>query len=248
MTHPLRWALFDDIGRCSSIISSPVDLGLPHPVGADARAEELYLDGGGQVARRTSAELLPSRRHLVAGGADRVTIGGLPADALVLVDGRPQPVSDGIGAAEPGSLLIEAAPPFVAAPVFVEVDTLPAFAVRFAAEIDRQAEAARAAHGLLLAGQQEAYAAKTAEARALRASGGAYAGPFLTREAEARSVDLLDLASAVIAKAEAWAAVAAEIEARRGGAKQAIANAADIETLISAAAVDWPAPDKGEGQ
>src|SRR3546814_12216243 len=68
-----------------------------------------------------SSDLLRvSRRYLIADGVDRVEIGGLPADALVLVDGHAQPVSEGISAAEAGSLVIEAAAPFLAPSVVVE--------------------------------------------------------------------------------------------------------------------------------
>ncbi|MGR4892292.1 hypothetical protein ACIPPQ_14790 [Sphingopyxis sp. LARHCG72] len=248
MTATYRWALFDDMGRCTSIISSPVDLDLPFAVGAEDRPDDLYLGGDNRLARRQPVELVASRRYLVADGVDRVTIAGLPADARVLVDGRAQSVAEGISSDQPGSIVVEAAPPFISAPVLIEVDTLSAIAARLAAEVDRQAETVRTARGLLLAGQQEAYAAKTAEARTLLAGGDGAACPFLQREAEARGVSLAELASAVIAKADAWAVLAAEIEALRAGAKQAIANATDIETIITAAAVDWPAPDQGESQ
>lgn len=248
MTAAFRWALFDDMGRCTSIISSPVDLELPFAVDADVRPDDLCLGTDGHPARRQPVALTVSRPFLHADGLDHVMVEGLPVDAHVLVDGRIQLAAEAISTFQTGSLVIEAAPPFIAAPVIVEAELLPTFAARFAVEVDRRAEAARAAHGLLLAGQQQTYAAKSAEARALLAGGDAADCPFLEREAAARGVELLALAAAVVAKADEWAALAAEIEALRSGAKQAITNATTIETIISAAHVEWPVPEQGEGQ
>src|SRR3546814_16798224 len=104
------------MGRCTSIISSPVDLDLPHPVGAGARADDLYLDDEGRVTRRHPAELRVSRRYLIADGVERVEIGGLPADALVLVGGDAQPVSEGLSAAEEGRGSFEEAAPSTSTP------------------------------------------------------------------------------------------------------------------------------------
>lgn len=248
MNASYRWALFDGTGCCTSIISSPVDLGLPFPVDAEVRPDDLFMGVDGHPAQRQRVELSVSRRYLVADGVDRLTIAGLPSGAFVLVDGRAQPVTEAISASVAGSIVIEAAPPFISQPVVIEADTLASFALRLAADIDRQAEAARVAGGMPLAGQQEVYAVKTAEARELLAGGDATACPFLAREADARGVDLNALAAAVIAKADAWALLAAEIEACRAGAKQAIASADTIETIISAAAVEWPARDQGASQ
>lgn len=123
--------------------------------------------------------------------------------------------------------------------------TLAEYRARLIAELDGAAEAARLRYITPGAGQALTYQRKEAEARD-HVAGGAGPWPILEAEAAATGRTQADLATEIIAQADAWAGVAARIEALRAGAKAAIAAAPDHAT--AQAAVDglvWPEPEAG---
>lgn len=107
------------------------------------------------------------------------------------------------------------------------------------AGIDVSAEEARQAHVTPGSGQALTYGRKEAEARQLL-DGMSGPTPFLSAEAAVRGISISDLASEVIAAADAWATAGAEIEASRIAAKLRLAQATTLGGLIEAARVTWP--------
>lgn len=95
------------------------------------------------------------------------------------------------------------------------------------------------------AGQALVYSAKLAEARAVL-SGADEPTPFLTAEADARSITVAEMAAQVVAAAARWAQAGAAIEATRACAKQELFQAATLGGLIEAARVAWPDFTTGE--
>ncbi len=108
----------------------------------------------------------------------------------------------------------------------------------YAARIDAEAEGMRALFITPGSGQALTYIRKEAEARAYVADNGA-STPLLTAEASATGVTVADLAATVIASADQWTAIGAQIEALRIGAKQGLSQAANLLEIAQAAAVDW---------
>ena len=106
------------------------------------------------------------------------------------------------------------------------------------ARIDHAAGEFRKRFITTVPGQEMTYLHKEREARTfMMEPEGAY--PMLEAEAAATGVAVADLASAVIASADAWVGIGAKIEAARIGAKKAVADATTAEAKSAAAAVDW---------
>jgi hypothetical protein len=109
-------------------------------------------------------------------------------------------------------------------------------------EIDAAAERAREQFMTPGAGQALTYQRKLEEARAYANDA---AGPFPLLEASigADGPDIAAVAATVLATAEAWSIVAAQIEGQRLRAKRAVA-AAETQAAIAAelAALTWPTP------
>lgn len=105
-------------------------------------------------------------------------------------------------------------------------------------KVDREAGEYRTNFITAVPGQEMTYLRKEAEARAFAADNQA-AVPLLEAEATATSVTTSELAASVIAQADAWAFIGAAIEAARMGAKKAISDAVDRESILTAATVDW---------
>lgn len=97
--------------------------------------------------------------------------------------------------------------------------------------VDRRAEGERLQHITPGDGMAMVYVEKLAEARAALASGGDGDFPLLAASGEKT---VLDAARAVVVQADAWKRIAADIEARRLGAKRAIAAAADVDAVEAA--------------
>lgn len=109
-----------------------------------------------------------------------------------------------------------------------------------ASAIDQQAEESRARHLTQGHGQALTYAEKEKEARDLL-GGGAGPWPLLSAESQATGAVPVELAAAVLAAAERWRGVAAQIEGRRRGAKVAVERAGSIQDVAAVlAALCWP--------
>lgn len=120
--------------------------------------------------------------------------------------------------------------------------------------VDQTAEKVRLRHITPGDGQSLVYARKEAQARACLAAhdaanpppAGAY--PALEAEIGINGADVLAVAQVVVGLADAWGAIADQIEALRLSAKAAIAavpdDAPDLEAQIAAieASIVWPAP------
>jgi hypothetical protein len=106
------------------------------------------------------------------------------------------------------------------------------------AKIDSAAEDVRARFVTAGSAQAMIYLKKEDEARAV-VWGQSKPTPFLSAEAAATGVTVANLAALVVAKADAWAAKAAEIEALRRRAKARVAQAINIAAMHAAAQVDW---------
>lgn len=245
MTGLFHYAAFDQFGRCTGIMQSAVDLGLPHSIEGGSHPGELFLDESGEVRRRI--EVLPtiSRGYLISDGADQIDIAGIEEDVRLLVNGVDVGPLRAIRSGVAETLVIEVAPPFVAEPMIVEAAPREQLIERFSAEVDAVADAVRSRLGASGALQQDIHRRKEAEARAVMATAEPFlpsAIPFLKAEAEARAIGIRELAAEVIGKADAWAALSARIEALRVAAKRKIAAAADVETMIAAKYFAWPEP------
>lgn len=105
-------------------------------------------------------------------------------------------------------------------------------------QIDSNAEQVRQLYLTPGAGQAMTYQRKESEARAWLADN-SVAVPFLVAEAQARNMDVSDLAAEVIVMADAWIVTGAAIEARRMGAKAAVQVAGTLGAIVAAAKVDW---------
>ncbi|WP_051272990.1 hypothetical protein [Sphingomonas phyllosphaerae] len=112
--------------------------------------------------------------------------------------------------------------------------------------VDVEAEAARGRFLTAGSGQAMTYTRKETEARAWTADN-SIATPFLSAEANARGLTLADLIAEVIGQADAWVTIGAAIEARRMGAKAAIAAAATFGGIVAARNIDWSALDAAAG-
>jgi len=84
------------------------------------------------------------------------------------------------------------------------------------------------------------YPRKEAAARAWLADNSAPTA-FLAREAEARGITIVELATEVVRLADAWAVIGDAIEAATQGAKTAIRAAANVGGIVTATRVDWEA-------
>lgn len=108
------------------------------------------------------------------------------------------------------------------------------------ADIDAQAEMARARLLTPASGQTAAYAEKEREARDL-IGGGSGPWPFLGAEALATGIAIDALAAAVVVNADRWRAIAAQIEATRRAAKVKVRVADSAAALAAAiAGLRWP--------
>ena len=100
--------------------------------------------------------------------------------------------------------------------------------------IDQCASDARSRH--VTAGMETTYAAKEAEARALiGAMPGAEPGPYIAAEAAALGMPAISIAYSIVEQADAWAAIAPQIEAARQAGKTAV-RAAETPEAVRAAA------------
>ncbi len=118
------------------------------------------------------------------------------------------------------------------------VVNLPLLRAAVCSDIDAAAESVRSRFLTPGAGQAMTYARKESEARAWAADDGV-ATPFLSAEASARGMAIADVAFEVLAQADAWVIIGAEIEARRMAAKGSVATASTVGGIVTAQAVDW---------
>lgn len=121
----------------------------------------------------------------------------------------------------------------------VEMNLDPVRAAMFE-KVDAEAEQQRLRFITGGDGQAMMYLRKEAQARAFLANAGAPV-PSLEKEAVATGQTVADVAAAIVARADVWAAIGDDIEAARLGAKKAIADAAHIAEIHAAATVDWEA-------
>lgn len=118
-----------------------------------------------------------------------------------------------------------------------EVD-LPLLRAAVCSDIDAAAERVRFQFLTPGSGQAMTYTRKESEARAWTADR-AIATPFLTAEAAARKMTVEALAAEVIGQADAWVVIGSAIEAKRMGAKDAVAAATTIGGIVTAQSVNW---------
>src|SRR3546814_4898833 len=102
-----RYAQFDEAGRCTAIMSSAVDLGLPHRVDGDVRPEDIHLSQG-EVRPCRAVTLSASRTILLCDGRDAISIDGLPEGAALLIHGTIVQ-SPRVSSRAPGTLVVEPA-------------------------------------------------------------------------------------------------------------------------------------------
>lgn len=124
---------------------------------------------------------------------------------------------------------------------------------RLLQQVDADAEAARLQFITPGAGQALEYEATERQARAYLAAGSpepfdAAAYPFIEAERQAvlAATGMLpspaDIVTSVIASADGWMTVGAEIKRLRRAAKMAIEAAESVAAARAAAAVAWPSP------
>lgn len=119
------------------------------------------------------------------------------------------------------------------------IETVRAFALR---AIDAAAEAQRAKYITAGSGQAMTYMSKLEEAR-LQVDGAPGPFPILAACVGSDGATVAEVANTVIATAEAWTAIAAQIEGARLGAKREVQQAAavaDVKAVL--AAIAWPSP------
>lgn len=217
-----NYATFDENGRCLSIMSSPIEMDLPYPVTQGTKSEDVYLDGD-EVYMRKRVIIDVDRDHFIADGTDGPIVTGMPPDAKLTVDNITTDI--------PGMIMIETAGEYqsnMIAIMFLPLDDMRA---KYCADVDRAAGEARGAYLTTLPGQAAIYAEKEAEARAYLAAGDLDTmGPYLTAEPG----DPIEAAQRIIARAEQCRAGLAAIEGLRMSAKQTIATATDVPTMIAA--------------
>ena len=129
--------------------------------------------------------------------------------------------------------------------------TLEALKAEAAAEIDRQAEAARLRFLTGGSGQALEYQATEAEARAFLASGAPF-DPALYPFVEAERLAAAQLLGAappadavaqeIVAQSDAWKVAGSAIKTLRRAAKLLIEAAGSVSEVRAALAVEWPAP------
>ncbi|OMQ42081.1 hypothetical protein [Ensifer sp. 1H6] len=125
-------------------------------------------------------------------------------------------------------------------PAPVEPD-LPAMRLDAITKIDRDAEKYRLNFITAGSGQTMAYQQKLTEARAALVDPPALESdiPHIVAEAALDGVSVADKAAEIIATFEQWQVVSASIEAKRLGAKKAVAAAETAAAIESAATVNW---------
>lgn len=120
---------------------------------------------------------------------------------------------------------------------WVAVPTMAKRAADAHAQIDAAAGAARLRYITDVAGQQAVYLLKLEEARAYLASLSASDAPHVVSEAAATGASPLEVASAIVARADLWnSQLSPAIEGARLGGKAAVSAAADADALAAALA------------
>jgi len=109
------------------------------------------------------------------------------------------------------------------------------------AKIDREAEATRGQYITLGSGQAMVYQQKLLEARLVTADPEIEPNeiPHVVMEAMDEGVTVAAKAAEIIATADAWTFISAEIERRRLSAKRAVRAAQDLADVDAASIVDW---------
>lgn len=126
----------------------------------------------------------------------------------------------------------------------VTVEQVPIGELRAGAKatIDAAAEAARSRFVTSGSGQAMTYQRKLEEAR-LHADGAPGPFPILEASIGADGVNLAAVAAVVLATADAWAGIAAQIEGLRLGAKRAVDQASDGAAIAAIVGnIEWPSP------
>ncbi len=111
-----------------------------------------------------------------------------------------------------------------------------------AARINREAGATRALYVTVATGQEGTYTAKEREARAyaMDPAPDPVRYPYLSAEAAFTHSPIAAIAALILATADAWTAVNAEIEGRRRGALEAVKTAADVTAVAALFPIPWP--------
>lgn len=110
------------------------------------------------------------------------------------------------------------------------------------ARINREAGATRALYVTVATGQEGTYTAKEREARAYATDPAPDPAryPYLSAEATFTNSPIAAIAALILATADAWTAVNAEIEGRRRGALEAVKVAADVTAVAALFPIPWP--------
>jgi hypothetical protein len=141
---------------------------------------------------------------------------------------------------DPAGKLTVTAPPAVPAAELMAAAQADALSA-----IDASAGAARARYITVAPGQEAVYVAKESQARAFKAAGypaGVAGYPMVLAEAQAINGDtptaaqIQAAADGVIAQADAWIGIAAQIERARIGGKRAVTAALDVAAVSAARA------------
>ena len=220
------YAIFDAYGR-ATVMRSAIPLELEHEVPRGTKPEDIYFDGEA-VSLRKQITVTVDRDHFLADGQDGPTFGGVPDDAALTMNNR---LTRDFTSHEPGAALVEAFGEYrsnIIGIVFLPLDELRA---KYAADVDQRAGEARGEYLTALPGQASVYAAKEAEARAYLAAGDLDTmGPYLTAEPG----DPIEAAQRIVQRADECRTGLAHIEGLRMSAKQTIATATDVPTMIAA--------------
>ena len=184
---------------------------------------------------------------IVNDGVDAVTI-TCPDPCYVSIDGAWQEVTGGtftFTSTDAGRHTIRLVGKYKGPEVVVMVYDPAVLKARLKANIDASAEKERLKYVTPGSAQSMVYNAKNAEANAYLAvvdAGGTPTPedyPIINAEAIATGATIADTVTLVKTTALAWYSVAAQIEAQRMAAKQAVEAAATVQDAITAAEVTW---------
>jgi hypothetical protein len=114
----------------------------------------------------------------------------------------------------------------------------------YAASIDADADKVRSRFITNTPGQMATYLEKEAEARRVLADPAA-STIFLSLEAAALGIDVVELAHEVVTQADLWRPIGARIEAARRKAKVELEAAPHLAAIAAAIRIDWPAVAAG---
>lgn len=242
-------AYFTQEGRlictASGEMDAPEHASFTAEIADGTHANDIHYDVALQtVVERATVALSVVRSTVAFDAPDAIPISGLEGVVKLSINGTETDVQGSFDftATEAGVHLIEAAGAHRSQPLIVTAVSRGEIEATLHSQIDTQAGETRKRFITEVPGQEMTYMRKETEARAYVAAHGPKAAdyPLLSAEASVKEVALLDLANTVIANANAWSVVGAQIEALRIGAKDAVSKAKTVQQMFDAANVEWP--------